>query len=121
MAAACTVRGLARDVERAATRVHELVSAVKGFTYMDHAPSAEPVDVAKGLTDTLAVMGAKARGKSASLAVDVPPDLPRVCGFGGELNQVWANLIDNALDAVSQEGRVIGDGTRGRRRRSWSA
>ncbi len=107
VAAACTVRGLARDVERAATRVHELVSAVKGFTYMDHAPSAEPVDVAKGLTDTLAVMGAKARGKSASLAVDVPPDLPRVCGFGGELNQVWANLIDNALDAVSQEGRVI--------------
>jgi signal transduction histidine kinase len=80
---------------------------VKGFTYMDHAPSAEPVDVGKGLTDTLAVMGAKAREKSASLALDVPTDLPRACGFGGELNQVWANLIDNALDAVSENGRVM--------------
>jgi len=107
VASGCTIRALAHDVERAASRVHELVSAVKGFTYMDHAPSAEPVDVAKGLTDTLAVMPAKARAKSASLALDVPADLPRACGFGGELNQVWANLIDNALDAVSENGRVM--------------
>jgi signal transduction histidine kinase len=107
VAAGCTVRGLARDIERAASRVHELVSAVKGFTYMDRAASPEPVDIAKGLTDTLAVMAAKARTKSASLTVDVPADLPRVCGFGGELNQVWANLVDNALDAVSDGGQVI--------------
>ncbi|MFL5495101.1 MAG: ATP-binding protein [Gemmatimonadales bacterium] len=106
VAAGCTVRGLARDIERATSRMHELVSAVKGFTYMDRAASPEPVDVARGLTDTLAVMAAKARGKSASLTVDVPVDLPRVRGFGGELNQVWANLIDNALDAVGDGGRV---------------
>jgi signal transduction histidine kinase len=106
VAAGCTVRGLARDIERAASRVHELVGAVKGFTYMDRAASPEPVDLARGLTDTLAVMAAKARGKSASLTVDVPADLPRVRGFGGELNQVWANLVDNALDAVSEGGRV---------------
>jgi signal transduction histidine kinase len=106
VAAGCTVRGLAHDIERAASRVHELVSAVKGFTYMDHAPSPEPVDIGKGLTDTLAVMAAKARGKSAALTVDVPGDLPRVRGFGSELNQVWANLVDNALDAVSDGGRV---------------
>jgi signal transduction histidine kinase len=65
------------------------------------------VDLAKGLSDTLAVMAAKAREKSASLALDLPPDLPRVRGFGGELNQVWANLIDNALDAVGENGRVM--------------
>ena len=107
VAAGCTVRGLVRDIERAASRVHTLVSAVKGFTYMDHATAtAEPVDVRKGLTDTLAVMGAKARGKSVSMIVDVPADLPRVRGFGGELNQVWANLVDNAIDAVSDGGRV---------------
>jgi signal transduction histidine kinase len=52
------------------------------------------------------VLAAKAREKSASLTVDVPVDLPRVRGFGGELNQVWANLVDNALDAVSDGGRV---------------
>jgi signal transduction histidine kinase len=106
MAAGCTMRGLARDVERAASRVHTLVSAVKGFTYMDHATAPEPVDIGKGLTDTLAVLAAKARGKSASLTVDVPPDLPRVRGFGGELNQVWSNLVENALDAVNDGGRV---------------
>ncbi|MGN6392027.1 MAG: ATP-binding protein [Gemmatimonadales bacterium] len=106
LASGCTVRALAKDVERAASRVHELVRAVKGFTYMDHAPSAEPVDVAQGLTDTLAVMTGKAREKSASLTLDVAPDLPRALGSGGELNQVWANLIDNALDAVSENGRV---------------
>ena len=107
VAAGCTVRALARDIERAASRVHHLVSAVKGFTYMDRpSATAEPVDVAKGLTDTLAVMGTKARGKSASLTIDVPADLPRVRGFGGELNQVWANLLDNALDAVKEGGSV---------------
>jgi signal transduction histidine kinase len=106
VASGCTVRALARDIERAASRVHELVSAVKGFTYMDHAPSPEPVDIAKGLSDTLAVMAAKAREKSAVLRVDLPADLPRVRGFGGELNQVWANLVDNALDAVESGGQV---------------
>ena len=107
VAAGCTVRGLVRDIERAASRVHTLVSAVKGFTYMDHAAATpEPVDVRKGLTDTLAVMGAKARGKSVAMTVDVAEDLPRVRGFGGELNQVWGNLVDNALDAVTDGGRV---------------
>jgi signal transduction histidine kinase len=107
IAAGCTIRGLARDIERAASRVHELVSAVKGFTYMDHTPSPEPVDIANGISDTLAVMGAKARGKSVALKVDAPGGLPRVRGFGGELNQVWANLIDNAIDAVKDGGKVM--------------
>jgi len=107
VAAGCTARGLVRDIERAASRVHTLVSAVKGFTYMDHAAATpEPVDVRKGLTDTLAVMGAKARGKSVSMIVDVAEDLPKVRGLGGELNQVWGNLVDNALDAVADGGRV---------------
>ena len=107
VAAGCTLRGLARDIERAASRVHALVSAVKGFTYMDHATAPEPVDVARGLTDTLALLAAKARGKAASVTVETPADLPRVRGFGGELNQVWVNLIDNALDAVPDGGRVV--------------
>jgi signal transduction histidine kinase len=106
VAAGCTVRGLARDIERAASRVHALVSAVKGFTYMDHATAPEPVDIAKGIGDTLAVMSGKARGKSVSVTVDVPNDLPRARAFGGELNQVWANLVDNAIDAVTDGGRV---------------
>jgi signal transduction histidine kinase len=106
VAAGCIVRGLARDVERASSRIHDLVSAVKGFTYMDHAAAPEPVDVGKGLADTLAVLASKAREKGTSLTVSAAANLPRVKGFGGELNQVWANLIDNALDAVGEGGRV---------------
>jgi len=106
IASGCAVRRLARDIERAASRVHELVSAVKGLTYMDRATTPEPVDLAKGLTDTLAVLAKKARDKSAALKVDVPKDLPRAMGFGGELNQVWLNLVDNALDAINDGGRV---------------
>jgi signal transduction histidine kinase len=107
VASGITIRGLARDIERAASRVHELVTAVKGFTYMDRAAASPvPVDVAKGLTDTLAVIGAKARGKSVSLTINAPADLPRVRGFGSELNQVWLNLVDNAIDAVTEGGRV---------------
>ena len=106
VASGCTVRGLARDIERAASRVHTLVSAVKGFTYMDQATVPEPVNLTKGLSDTIAVMAAKARGKSVSVKIDVPGDLPPVRGFGGELNQIWANLVDNALDAVGDGGRV---------------
>jgi signal transduction histidine kinase len=107
LAAGCTVRGLSRDIERAASRVHTLVSAVKGFTYMDHARAPEPVDIGKGLADTLALLAAKARGKAVSLTNEVPADLPRARGVGGELNQVWANLVDNALDAVPEGGRIV--------------
>ena len=107
LAAGCTLRGLSRDIERAASRVHTLVSAVKGFTYMDQARAPEPVDIRKGLADTLALLAAKARGKAVSLTNEVPADLPRARGVGGELNQVWANLVDNALDAVPEGGRIV--------------
>jgi signal transduction histidine kinase len=106
MVAGCQARGLARDVERASSRVHELVSAVKRMTYMDRAATPEPVDLRQGLADTSAILAHKARTKSASLTVDAPDGLARAVGIGGELNQVWMNLIDNALDAVGDGGRV---------------
>ena len=106
LSAGCTARSLAMDVERASGRVYDLVSSVKRFTYMDHATVPEPVDVSIGLTDTIAVLTAKARGKSVAVSVHVEPGLPPIRGFGGELNQIWSNLIDNALDAVPEGGHV---------------
>lgn len=105
-ATGCALRGLARDIQDAALRISGLVMAVKGFTHMDQAVAAQPVDLAKGLDDTVAVLRSKARAKAVSVRVDVEPDLPAVCGFAGELNQIWGNLIDNALDAVSESGHV---------------
>ena len=105
-AAGCSVRTLASEIHEAATRISGLVLAIKGFTHMDRADVAEPVDVKQGLSNTVAVLKAKARSKAAAVVIDVDPDLPPVRGFVGELNQIWANLIDNALDAIPESGRV---------------
>jgi signal transduction histidine kinase len=106
LAAGCATRTLAAEIENAATRIHQLVAAVKGFTYMDQATAPKPVDVGRGLADTITVLHSKARRKSIELALDVPSGLPSVIGLGGELNQVWSNLIDNALDAAPERGHV---------------
>jgi signal transduction histidine kinase len=106
VAAGCAVRALASESERAATRISELVSAMKRLTHMDLAPTREPVDLERGVRDTLMVLGHKARDKSVSVSIEVAPDLPTVIALGGELNQVWMNLLDNALDAVDLGGRI---------------
>lgn len=102
----CSVRSLASEIQDAATRISGLVGAIKGFTHMDQAMVAGPVDLPRGLGNTVTVLRAKARSKSASVVVEVEPGLPAVRGFAGELNQIWANLIDNALDAIPDSGRV---------------
>jgi signal transduction histidine kinase len=105
-AASCSVRRLAEEIQDAATRISGLVTAVKSFTHMDQARVAEAVNLIQGLSSTVAVLRSKARAKSAEVLVDAEPSLPLVRGFAGELNQIWANLIDNALDAVPDSGRV---------------
>jgi signal transduction histidine kinase len=105
-AAGCSVRSLAAEIQDAAMRISGLVTAIKGFTRMDQAMVAEAVDVGPNLGNTVAVLRAKARNKSASVTVEVEDALPSVIGFAGELNQVWGNLIDNALDAIPDGGHV---------------
>jgi signal transduction histidine kinase len=104
--ASCTVRTLASEIEKAAVRIHDLVSAVKGFSYMDHAPTPEPTDIRQGINDTLKMLASKTRSKGVTVQVDLPDGLPKAYVVGVELNQVWMNLIDNALDAVRDGGRV---------------
>jgi signal transduction histidine kinase len=104
--ASCRTRLLASEVEIAARRIHELVAAIKSFTHMDQANVAEPVAIGRGLSDSVAMLSAKARAKSLTVTLEVAEDLPIVHGFGGELNQVWMNLIDNAIDAAPASGTV---------------
>jgi len=101
-----TACSLSTDVQRATTRIHDLVSAVKRFTYMDRALAAEPFDLGAGLRDTVMLLAAKAREKSARVTVEIADDVPRIPAFGAELNQVWSNLIDNALDAIGDGGQI---------------
>ncbi len=105
-AAGCSVRSLTSEIQEAATSIAGLVLAIKGFTHMDQAMVAEPVNLVPGIDNTVRVLRSKARKKSAAVVVEAEPDLPLVLGFVGELNQIWANLIDNALDAIPDAGRV---------------
>ena len=105
-AAGCGVRSMASGIQDSAMRITGLVTAVKGFTNMDGAMVAEAVDPGLGLKDTVAVLRSKAREKSVAVAIDIEAALPKVQGFACELNQIWGNLIENALDAAPQCGDV---------------
>src|SRR4029450_4843960 len=95
-----TVRQLTTEIETATSRIHALVAAVKGFTYVNQEATLQPIALDRGLADTVTILSPKARSRGVAITVHVPPDLPTVEGYGGELNQVWANLIDNAIDAT---------------------
>ena len=106
VAGGSAARMAARQIETATGRIHELVTAVRGFTFMDREVIAEDVDIKRGLTDTIAILEGKARKKSVTVRLETADDLPRVFGVGSEINQVWNNLIDNAIDAVDTNGVV---------------
>ncbi len=99
-------RAVARQIESATGRIHDLVGAVKGFTFMDREGIPEEVNVAKGLADTIAMLESKSSAKAVAVRLETAADLPRVHGLGSELNQIWEKLIDNAIDAASSEGTV---------------
>jgi signal transduction histidine kinase len=106
VAAGCTTRVLASEIERAAVRIHKLVGAMKRSSYMDRAQVAEPVDLVESLNDSVTLLLHKARKKSVGVDLDIEAGLPPARAIGGDLNQVWTNLIDNAIDAVSDGGHV---------------
>jgi signal transduction histidine kinase len=95
-----TVQQLAGEIDTAATRIHSLVAAVKGFTYVNQETTLQPIAIERGISDTVTILKPKARSNAVEMTVHVAPDLPTVEGYGGELNQVWANLLDNAIDAT---------------------
>jgi signal transduction histidine kinase len=95
--------GLAGEIETSAGRISELVGAMKEYTYMDRAVVGE-VDVISGIQNTLTILGPRLKG--VSLLREYEENLPGIPGRGGELNQVWTNLIDNAIDAVDGRGSI---------------
>jgi signal transduction histidine kinase len=95
--------GLAGEIETSVGRISHLVGTMKEYTYMDRAVVGE-VDVISGLQNTLTMLGP--RLKDVSLFREFEKELPGIPGRGGELNQVWTNLIDNAIDAVDGRGSI---------------
>lgn len=94
---------LVSQVDQSTSRIAELVKAIKSYTYMDQAPTQE-VDIHEGLESTLTMLGHKLRNVTLERQFD--RTLPRIPAFGSELNQVWTNLIDNAIDAVKGTGKI---------------
>jgi signal transduction histidine kinase len=106
VAANLTARRLISQIVKAADRIHELAARVKKQTHMDRTPVVDSIPLEESLADTLALIGSKARSKGVTLELTVEPNLPRLHGVLGELNQVWLNLIDNAIDAAPEGGHV---------------
>ncbi|MFP5286422.1 MAG: sensor histidine kinase [Thermoanaerobaculia bacterium] len=98
--------GLAAEVESAVHRISELVGAIKSYSHMDSTPVKGEVDLHRDLDSPLTILNHKIRKKGVTVVREYAPDLPRINAFAGELNQVWTNLLDNALDAVADGGRI---------------
>ena len=106
VASCLTATSLTAEIEIAASRIHSLVAAVKSFTHRDRSSAPEPVRLGGSLADTATLLGSKARSKGVTLDVRVEPNDLTIQGVAGELNQVWLNLVDNAIDASPQAGEV---------------
>lgn len=97
------LKSLLNQVEQSTGRVAELVKAVKSYSYMDQSPMQE-VDIHEGIESTLTMLGHKLKNVTLVRAFD--RTLPRIPAYGSELNQVWTNLIDNAIHAVNGNGKI---------------
>lgn len=106
LAARVEARQIADEIVGAAGRVYSLVDAVKKHTHMDRAPAVESIALEDHLAGTLTLVEAKAQARSINLDLTVEPGLPMVDGVVGDLNHVWINLVDNAIDAVGESGHV---------------
>src|SRR5687767_14922444 len=100
----CLMMGLLSEVLQTTERISQIVHAVKSYTYLDQAPLLE-VDIHEGLESTLVIMQHKLKG-GVTVKREYSPNLPRIEAFASELNQVWTNIIDNAIDAMNGKGEI---------------
>ncbi len=99
---------LVNDLQEASQRIEKLVGAIKNFTHMDRGRDKEYADIHSGIQNTLTMLAYRFSKGNVQLVEDYDTSLPKVRVFVGELNQVWTNIIDNALDAmeVNKTGRM---------------
>lgn len=100
----CLMVGLLSEVLQTTERISQIVRAVKSYTYLDQAPLLE-VDVHEGLENTLVIMQHKLK-KGVTVKREYSPNLPHIEAYASELNQVWTNIIDNAIDAMNGKGEI---------------
>ena len=98
-----TTERLVNDIEEASRRINGLVSSIKTYTHMDRGVEKERADLVAGIRNTLTLLGHKLKNAGIKVVEDFQPDLPHPLVYISMMNQVWTNIIDNAIDAL--EGR----------------
>jgi signal transduction histidine kinase len=104
VAAGLAGQGLLQEIQRSAVAISDIVRAVKTYAYLDQAP-IQDVDLRASLEDTLVILRHKLK-EGVTVQRDFAADLPRIEAYASELNQVWTNLIDNAIQAMDGKGNL---------------
>lgn len=96
---------MVQDIQLSSKRIADLITSIKNFTHMDRAQDKQFADIHIGIRNTLTMLGYKIRKGNIKVVEDYDETLPAVKGLIGELNQVWTNIIDNAIDAMEVNGK----------------
>jgi signal transduction histidine kinase len=105
LTASFTLNRLVEQIESGASRITDLVHAIKQYSYMDQSPEQE-IDVHEGLENTLIMLHYRLK-HGVEVVRQYDRSLPRISARGSELNQAWTNLIDNAIDAMNGRGELV--------------
>lgn len=102
-----TTEKMVSEIKEASDRISKLVNSVKGYSHMDRSTDLEPTNVHEGIHNTLAILNHKFRKNKVQLTENLDESLPKIKASPGQLNQVWTNVLDNALDALEENGGNI--------------
>ena len=104
LATGCLTMVLLSEIQLTTERLSQIVRAMKSYTYLDQAPLLE-VDIHEGLENTLVIMQHKLK-QGVTIKREYSPNLPQIEAYASELNQVWTNIMDNAIDAMQGTGEI---------------
>jgi signal transduction histidine kinase/predicted CoA-binding protein len=105
LGATFSVYSLLEEISQGSARISTIIKALKNYTYLDQSP-IQLVDLHEGLDNTLVLLRSKLKA-GVDVRREYQPDLPKILAYGSDLNQVWTNLIDNAVDAMDGKGAII--------------
>ncbi len=100
-----TTYNLTEEIKQGSSRVTQIVKALKSYTYLDQAP-IQSLDIHEGLDNTLVMLRSQLKD-GITVTREYSENLPRIEAYGSELNQVWTNIIDNAVSAMNGKGKIL--------------
>lgn len=106
LCAAHNIYSLMEEIDQGAGRIAEIVKSLKMYVYLDQAP-VQAVDINEGLNNTYVMLRSKLKENNITVRREYAENLPKIQAYGSELNQVWTNIIDNAVDAMDGSGEII--------------